>query len=287
MRYSVFTVSTPQWDPETAVAKLAEIGFEGVEWRVVDQSPSPDGTPGFWSGNRCTWPLSTLREDAPRIRQLTEAYGLAIPSLGTYVPCGDLGSVELAMEGAVAVGAPALRVTAPAFDKNRPYLAQRDEARRQYREVAHMARRYGVRALMEIHMGNLVPSASAAAAFVEGMDPDCVGVIHDAGNMVYEGYEDYRLGLGILGPYLAHVHLKSAKWEAVGVRADGSLEWRPSFAPLRRGMVDVSGLFQALHAVGYTGWISFEDFSTETPLEERLRDNLAYARECEHRSIAG
>ena len=76
-----------------------------------------------------------------------------------------------------------------------PYLPLRERSRAQYREVAAMARRYGVRALIEIHMGNITPSASAAAAFLEGFDPRDVGVIHDAGNMVYEGYEQYRLGL--------------------------------------------------------------------------------------------
>jgi len=283
MRYSVFTVSTPEWDPATAVRKLSEMGYEGVEWRVTDQQPSPDGQPGFWTGNRCTWPLSRLQEEAACMRSLTEQAGLAIPVLGTYVSCANLGEVELAMAGAAAAGAPALRVNVPAYDASRPYLPLREEARAQYREVARMAKRYGVRALIEIHMGNLVPSASAAAAFLDGLDPEHVGVIHDAGNMVYEGFENYRLGLEVLGPYLAHVHLKSARWEIVGTRLDGSAEWRASFAPLRKGIVDVEALYRALYAVGYRGWISFEDFSTEIPLEERLWDNLAYARELESR----
>jgi hypothetical protein len=30
--------------------------------------------------------------------------------------------------------------------------------------------------------------------------------------------------------------------------------------------------------VGYDGWVSFEDFSTEQAVEERLRANLAFAR---------
>ena len=47
-----------------------------------------------------------------------------------------------------------------------------------------------------------------------------LGIIHDVGNMVYEGYERYEMGLSILGPYLAHVHVKSAApasfWLLVG-----------------------------------------------------------------------
>ena len=59
--------------------------------------------------------------------------------------------------------------------------------------------RHGVRALVEIHMGTIVPSASAAAQFCSRFDPRHVGVIHDAGNMVFEGFERYRMGLEVLG----------------------------------------------------------------------------------------
>ena len=96
--------------------------------------------------------------------------------------------------------------------------------------------------------------------------------------MVYEGYEQYRLGLEVLGPYLAHVHIKNARWERTGTRADGSVEWRATFAPLRKGIADLSALMRALRAVGYDGWLSFEDFSTERPTAERIVDNLAYVR---------
>jgi sugar phosphate isomerase/epimerase len=97
--------------------------------------------------------------------------------------------------------------------------------------------------------------------------------------MVHEGYEQYRLGLEVLGPYLAHVHLKNARWEAVGTRPDGSTEWRASWAPITKGVVDMAALFRGLRAVGYDGWVSFEDFSTEQPLRQRIRDNLAYIKQ--------
>ncbi len=44
------------------------------------------------------------------------------------------------------------------------------------------------------------------------------------------------------------------------------------------GIVDVRRLMDALRAVGYDGWIAFEDFSTELPLAQRIRDNLAYLK---------
>jgi len=277
MKYAVFTVSLPEWFPEQALSELRDAGYDGIEWRVTDQQPADP--PGFWAGNRCTWPFTSFVEDAPHIRTMTEASGLAIPSLGTYVTCEDLSAVELAMQGAVLVGAPQLRIGVPHYDGSRAYLALRDQARAQYREVASLAQKYGLRALVEIHMGNITPSASSAAAFLDGFDPQFVGVIHDAGNMVHEGYENYRLGVEVLGPFLAHVHIKSAAWRVVGQQANGSAEWKAGFAPLREGAVDLMALFAALRAVGYDGWLSFEDFTPGGDLRARVHDNLAYIKE--------
>jgi len=278
MRYAAFTVSLPEFTPEEAVAALREAGYDGVEWRVTDQKPSADGKPGFWAGNRCTVPLSSFIEDAPRIRGLTEKAGLAMPSVGTYVNCEDLAAVERAMQGTAKLGAPQLRVGVPGYDGKSAYLKIRDRAVGQYRDVAGLAKQYGLRALIEIHMGNITPSASAAASFAGHFDPRYVGIIHDAGNMVNEGYEQYRLGVEVLGPYFAHVHLKSALWQAAGPRADGTTEWRAVSAPLAKGSVNLEALFQALRDVGYDGWVSFEDFSTEQPLAQRVRDNIALVK---------
>ena len=102
MKIAVFTVSLPEWTPEEAVRNLAELGYDGVEWRIADDPPR--ATPGFWQGNRCTFPLSTFVEDAPRIRALTEAAGLAIPAIASYVQAADLENVERVFRGAAALG---------------------------------------------------------------------------------------------------------------------------------------------------------------------------------------
>ena len=102
MKIAIFTVSLPEWTPEEAVRNLAELGYDGIEWRIADDPPR--ATPGFWQGNRCTFPLSTFVEDAPRIRALTEAAGLAIPAIASYVQAADLENVERVFRGAAALG---------------------------------------------------------------------------------------------------------------------------------------------------------------------------------------
>lgn len=191
MKFGIFTVSLPEWTPEEAVREMKAAGYDGVEWRVIDdpQMNKPDAQVGFWSGNRCTLPLSTLSEDAPRIRKLVDGAGLAIPNLGTYVLCDEPALVEMAMQGAQAMGVPTLRVRAPNYDGSVPYLKLMDKTVGEFRDVEAMAKQYGVRALVEMHMNNVVPSASACRTLAQHYDPRYIGIIHDAGNMVYEGYE--------------------------------------------------------------------------------------------------
>lgn len=271
MKFAVFTASLPEWTPAQAVRTLADLGYDGIEWRVTDDPPA-GGAPGFWRGNRCTWQSASFVDDAPRIKELSEAAGLAIPNIGTYVQCTDPVAVDHAMKGAARAGSPSIRVQVARYDGRHPYLPLRDRARVAFDGVVELSARHGVRALVELHFGTLLPSASTAASFLSGFDPANVGVIHDAGNMVFEGFESYRMGLELLGPYLAHVHLKNAWW-----RRDGD-RWSASFAPLTEGVVDVPALFAALRTVGYDGWVSFEDFSTTQPVLDRTRDNLAYVR---------
>jgi sugar phosphate isomerase/epimerase len=276
MKLAVFTVSLPEWTPEEAVRNLAELGYNGVEWRVTDDVPF--ATPGFWRGNRCTLPLSSFVEDAPRIRTLTEDAGLAIAPVASYVQASDRENVERVLRGTAALGAPAARIQVPHYDGSVSSIPLWEQARRDYREVEKIARANGVKALVEIHLESLVPSASAARRFLDGFDSEAVGVIYDPGNMVWEGHEQYRFGLETLGPYLAHVHAKNSAWRQTGQRSDGSAAWSATWAPLDAGIVDLPQLFATLRQVGYDGWISVEDFTTERPLADRVRENLRYLR---------
>jgi sugar phosphate isomerase/epimerase len=276
MRFAVFTVSTPEFTPEEAVQVFKELGYEGVEWRVVDQAPSPSGEPAFWAGNRCTLPLSTFVREAPRIKALADDAGLATINVGGYATCDDLAGVEQVLHGAQVLGAPSARVRVPGYRPSDSFAQSWVTAQQQFKDVEALAQKYGVRAVVETHPDTIVPSASAVAAFLAPFDPQHVGALWDPGNMVKEGFEQYRLGLEILGPLLAHVQIKNAVWRPTERRADGSQTWSFEWAPMWAGLVDIGSVFAALRAVGYDGWVSCEDFSTEQPVRERLRANLDY-----------
>jgi sugar phosphate isomerase/epimerase len=275
MKLAVFTASTPDWTPTEAAVHLAAQGWDGVEWRITDQEPSPN--PGFWAGNRATFPMDGLESALPEIARISREAGLEISALGGYVPASDHSNVERMLAATAFLGASRVRVTMPELGAAH-YRDLFDATRADMWWIAERAAHHGVTALVELHQRTIVASASAAMRLVEGLDPDWVGVIHDIGNLVLEGYEDPQAGLELLGPYLAHVHVKNAAWHVTGQRPDGSLIWTGDWAPLRDGRADLGAYFRALDSVGYDGWVTVEDFSTALPLGRRTAENLAYLR---------
>jgi sugar phosphate isomerase/epimerase len=276
MKFSVFTASTPDWEPEQAARILAGQGWDGIEWRITDQDESE--SPGFWAGNRASWPLTGIESNVSELARITRESGLEFSGIGGYARSYDHENVERMLAVTAELGARQVRVTMPAIGSG-DYRELFAAARTDLEWVVSRAEHYGVKALVELHHRTITASASAAIRLIDGLDPERVGVIHDLGNLVIEGQEDFLAAFQMLGPYLAHVHVKNVAWKPTGETADdGSTPWKEDWATLRTGLADVQGYFVALALYGYDGWVTLEDFSTVLPLEERTRDNLEYVR---------
>jgi sugar phosphate isomerase/epimerase len=269
VKFSVFTASTPDWTPAEAAKILAAQGWDGVEWRITDQDDADP--PGFWAGNRATWPLTGLEESLPEIARTTRDAGLEFSALGAYVRVDEPEQVERVLAATATLGARRARLRMPALGEDR-YPALFAHTRSSLERAVPRAAEHDVRILVELHHRTPIASASSAVRLVDGLDPARVGIIHDVGNLVYEGFEDYLAGLEMLGPYLAHVHVKNVAWHR------GDRGWHADWATLRDGQADLVAYFEALSTVGYDGWVALEDFSTAVPLTERTRDNLSYVR---------
>lgn len=274
MKFSVFTASTPDWQPAEAATVLAAQGWDGIEWRITDQDYAPE--PGFWAGNRATWPLTGLEDSVPEIARVTSEAGLEFSGIGGYARCDNHADVERMLAATAALGARQVRVTVPPRG-DRDYRAAFAAARTDFEWVAARAAAHGVKALVELHHRTLTASASAAFRLVDGLDPAHIGVIHDLGNLVIEGQEEHVSAFQLLGEYLAHIHIKNVGWYP-GETVDGVVQWQEQWAPLATGQADVAAYFGALAEIGYDGWVTLEDFSTEVPLEQRTRDNLAFVK---------
>ena len=270
MKVAVFTVMLPDLTPEEAAGELKAAGYDGAEWRVthVPENVKND-PPSFWGNNLCTF--APTEEGAKRARAMTRQAGLETPNIGTYIGLGDTEGVHAAIRFAKLLGSPHFRVGFGNFTGD--YAKHFADALAFLADVIALAKPAQLKPLVETHHQTILPSASLTHRLVSHFSSDEVGVIYDAGNLAHEGFEDYRLGLELLGDYLSEVHLKNAAFRPqTGV-------WQGQWAPLRSGVVDFGALFTALKIAGFDGWLVLEDFSQTLPSRDALTANLEFVRD--------
>jgi sugar phosphate isomerase/epimerase len=261
----------PDLRPEEAAAELKASGYNGVEWRVttVPETRKSEAA-SFWGNNYCT--LEPTVADAKRAKALAEQYGLEQPGIGTYISLGDMNAVKAARDFCQTAGIKQFRIGLNNFDGG--YLEHFKKAQAFIADVTRFLEGSDIKALLEIHHRTIVPSAGLMHRLISPFDPASIGVIYDPGNMAYEGFEDYRMGIELLGPYLSHVHLKNAKTQA----SDSGL-WTFTWAPLEEGVVDFDALLSALKEVNYNDWLVLEDFSNVRPSREALNYNIQFIKD--------
>ena len=184
--------------------------------------------------------------------------------------------IEKVLRAADIMGCRQVRVFTPDYDETRNYEELFQEARENVKMLETLAHKYKVKIVFEIHMDNILASASAAHRLLCGCSPEDMGVIYDPGNLVYEGYENYKKAFEMLGDYIAHIHIKNGMLKPEGTDENGVRQWKRSWTPLKEGSADLKKLFRVMKEMNYQGNISMEDFSNEESTYDKLRHNLEY-----------
>ena len=276
MKFGIFTVSMPDYEPCEALKKASELGYDGLEWRICDDQGDKTN-PSFWGGNRTSMTPQTLLDNAEKLKAAATQYSVEMPSLAPYIDCSNLDEVEKTFQAAQAIGAHNVRISAGIYKLEIPFRQQIEDARKAYKNVAELAEKYGVRSVIETHHGHLCSLVSNAVRVLDGLNPEYTGIMYDPANQIYEGRETYRMAIDNAGEYLAEIHVKNARPNMTNIE-NGALKWQISWAPLRLGMVDWKEVFAELKKVNYNSWVMFEDFSTAKPLDERLADNIQFIK---------
>ena len=278
LKLSVFTVQTYDLTPEQAAAELQRLGYDGVEWRITELPAEIPANRTFWNGNVCAFPIDDIVAQAPRLRAISDGHDLALPSLGTYLAHHQHERIEHCLQAARDLEIPMLRVSPPGWKKDLPYAEWFEGAVKEWRPVVELGRQYGVRILLELHHNSPLATASGARRFLDTFPPEEVGVIYDPGNMIHEGWEHPDTAIGVLGPYLAHVHIKNARWLDTGQIDQGTAKWQGEMCRLTVGQVVWPQVFASLKKWGYDGWFSTEDFGPGETVE-KLAANIEVLRE--------
>jgi len=283
MKYSVFTVSTPEYDIEETAKLLSSLGYDGVEWRVGKSAGAtqPDDYTfenRYWTYNKATLKLDDVENEAKKAKAACDRYALDFVCISSNLNVTQIAEIESVAKAAASVDCRFVRIWAPAYDGSKNYNDVLNDCIENTKELLPLAKKYNVKFLFEIHMGLIIPSASAAYRLVSNFDPNQIGVIYDPGNNVYEGLENMQMGIEILGPYLAHVHIKNGKWVQGETDADGTEHYAPVFAEIDKGYFDIKKLLSTLNEKSYQGYLSVEDFANNMSTQEKIAHNIDFMK---------
>ena len=261
MKLSLTSVMLPRWDLKTTFKKLEKHGYEGIELRCRYNDPNAELS--YWGRHLTDVSPDNILDKAAQIRDLSNETGVRVCTLASNFTYDKTEIIEKIFKGARAIDSdnpPLIRVGAQHHDRQAPYIPQFLKARVGFADLVEIARDYGVKIIYEIHVGTIAVSASRTIALLENFDPNHIGAIWDVPNMIRVGLEDSKMGLELLGPYLAHVHIGNATPVQTQRDETGSMKWQWDFSDLREGMADIPQIIQDLKDVGYRGYISLEEF---------------------------
>jgi sugar phosphate isomerase/epimerase len=271
-RLSAYTITLPHMTPQQAVQAVRAAGYSGIEWSVHSHAPDISHQPVRLHRNDLCF-IEPTPEALRRARELSESEGLEISGLGLGGKFNRIEGVTEAFALAEIAGTRLIRIQAGSTLEGQSFAEAFDAAVRLCEAYAREAPRHdGIKVVLHQHWGTATASASSLYRLLSRFDPRHIGCIYDPGNMCVEGFEDYRIGLGMLREYVAHVHLKNVRY-AHGLMVDG---WHREWAPLDDGLVDLRKLFAALSEIGYGGWIVMSDVGESREEQAMLHRNFDF-----------
>ncbi|MEM7132004.1 MAG: sugar phosphate isomerase/epimerase [Chloroflexota bacterium] len=280
MKLSCTSVMLPRWTLDETFDKLAEHGYDALELRCRYNPEDTSAEPSFWGRHLSDVSPDNVVDKAAQIQAASARSGIRVAALAPSVTYESQDEVIKLFKGALAIDPdqpPIIRIGAPRQDRTRPYLPQFAEARAGFANLTELAREYGVKVVYEIHVGTVAVSASRTIELLRDLDPNHIGAIYDVPNMIRVGIEDSRMGIEMLGPYLAHCHIGNGIPVTTERDADGSMSWKWTFTSLKEGVADIPQIVDDLKSVNYQGAISLEEFGPGED-EDKLKEDGGYLR---------
>lgn len=283
MKLSCTSVMLPRWDLDQTFDKLAEYGYEGIELRCRYVKGDAPEEPSFWGRHVADISPDNIVDRAGEIQAASKRSGIKVIALAPQALVGEHELIDKLFAGALAIDPdepPMIRIGAQRHDRTKPYHPQFDAARADFAALTKKARERGVKALYEIHVGTVAVSCSRTIELLKDLDIEHIGAIYDVPNMIRVGLEDSRMGMEILGPYMAHCHIGNSIPVPDKSTREGDFDqvlWKWDFSDLRDGVADIPQLVQDMKDLEYSGYLSLEDFSPGDD-DEKVRSQGAYLK---------
>lgn len=238
------------------------------------------------------WGLDNLESAAGDVREMTKLTRDAGLDVIGFINSGHLWKTDEVRRWseAVAGNAATLRVELPWYAWDYNEARHQPEKFLDHLKIAHegltnlhdTGKEFNLRYVVEIHSGTIAASPWGIRTMMNGLDARTVGAIWDPANMLIEGQMRPGCAVELMGEYLAYVHIKNLEWKKNIVSPGEKSTWEIQRQTVDQGMVDYEEVAFALKCVGYSGWLSFEEFvhDDEDAILKELQSGMVYLDKC-------
>jgi 2-keto-myo-inositol isomerase len=144
-----------------------------------------------------------------------------------------------------------------------------------YREVGDLAADQGLDVVLEPHPDTLSMDNGFAAALIDGVGRDNVGLVYDCCHYGVGQPDTYLEAIGVLGGRIRHLHL-----------SDGDGRTYALHLPLGEGVLDLDGIVRELRRIPFTGTVT-NDLYGYPLLEDGARRSAPRLKRIERRLRSG
>jgi len=230
------------YDLETAFRCLALAGYDGVELSAI----------GGMSEHLV---IDRWREIAPKIKQLSEQYGLAL--LAMEQPSQDPATMEQAFQAAVEIGIPIVNCGPGGKSDEPDTLKQSIDS---LGSLSNLAEKYGVTLCVKAHVGAAIYNTPTTLQVMNAISSPNFGIDMDPSH-IYRAGENPVDAIAAVISRVKHIHIRDCKGRQQN-------PGKPGMQANGRGDIDLLGYIRVLHKHGYAGPVDLEvigakDFALE------------------------
>ncbi len=231
--------------------RVAELGFDGIE--------APIRKGGHIEPRQ-------VADELPKLVEALAKRNLEITVLTSDINDPNDPMTAKVLKVAAGLGIQRYRMKYYTYDLKRPVIAQINEWRPAFRDLAAMNKEFGIKAVYQNHAGNKQLGAALwdLREVLEGISPEEIGVAYDIRHASVEGGMSWPITFNMIRPHLDTVYVKDAHW--VGKK--------PTNVPLGEGIVDPR-FFKMLAQSGFEGPISLHEEYLDHRKPELVSEHFA------------
>jgi sugar phosphate isomerase/epimerase len=227
---SVFSKHLQHLDYHALAGTIAEAGFDGIDLTVREGGHVLPGR---------------VREDLPKAVEAARAAGIGVSMMTTDIVSARDPHAEAILETASRLGIRDYRLGWVPYDPAKGITGTFESLRPQFRDLAGLHERLGIRGAYQNHAGDRFGCAVWDLWMVlKDVNSPWLGCQYDIRHAVIEGMSSWPNALRAIAPHIHTIDIKDGRWERT---AKG---WQPVTVPLGEGAVDLVKCFRLLRELG-------------------------------------